>query len=1418
MALHALLRQNFDTSKSQGNSDVHMIEFIVPHNTDIYCTAAMDLRSSYIIVIFVAVSFVDCDIHYILPSTNGTVCPSTYNCIILSHIGGNSSVISGLNTTFLFQPGNHTLTSSLTIQSLSSFQMIANEGLPRPVINCEQFAHFHLLYTSYVKIDGLSLNGCFDNRISMIDKFVIKDSTMLGNTNVSGRAMVVTKSTILAIGTLFESFIGAISLSLSSVWIIKCTFVNNSALKNGGALHIEDRCNITVEYSSFSFHTCDVYNLKCLGAVMYSQHSEVLIMNCTFDNNKYGAIVVSHSEVRIVNSYFSENFAQYGGAAIQVRGGMTTISDTYFFHNKVDNDYYEPTETVNSLYTSIPGGTVRCHSCKIKIIRSLFERNEGVALLGLVQGQITISSCQFSYNSAAELGGGFYATLRTKIYISGITTFENNVAYYGAAFHAFLSAVSITGRLSVVNNTANRGAIGIVHSTATIKANIVFSENIGSFYVYSGEVSIIPCYNGEAIFTRNYQITKTGLGNENETVASGFFKEGGAITLFVSRLELQIKTILRHNIASNGGGILAVTSTIVCNNTLTVSANAVTDTGGGLYLYQSELSVFGIVTISNNTANICGGGVHAISAFLKLIRIHPDLRGVGIRGSISFQSNVAEKCGGGAFFETGSKINILRYGPDTVKFIQNTADYGGAVYVADDTNVGMCSSGQKYTLTATTQSECFFQLLSVTKPKNTSATITDAFKFKQNRANYSGTDLFGGLLDRCTVNSYTKMVEYSSIQGFAKSIEKTSSSKPVRICLCNSAKQVKCGSRPITFRVKKDKTFNVYVAAVDQMNHTVNATIHSYLSSTLGNLGEGQQVQSIGSSCDNITFSIVSPKQNEVLVIYAEGPCKDLGISPLRFPIEFIPCHCPLGFEQYKIIKNKCVCVCHQKLKEVFKFISESDCNSTTLLISRNRDFWMAYTTNETLITAKQCPSDYCLPASNPVHIDLSTLDGPDTQCKFNRSGLLCGACKTGLTLSIGSSRCIKCPNYWPALSITILVSAILAGLAVVILMLALNLTVAKGTLNGMIFYSNILAANQDLFVQFDHPNFLSVFIAWLNLDLGFDACFIRDLDTYFKVWLQLSFPTYLILLVVAVILISRHSIRFARLISKRNPVATLATLILLSYAKLLQSIIKVFSYTTLRYTPMNESESFEVVWLSDASISYLSGKHIPLFILEIFILVIGVAYTFGLTSWQWLVRLSHTVAFKWVKSAKLTSFMDAYHAPYMVQNRYWTGLLLLARVVLYLTSATNVSGEPRFNLLAVSLIIGSIFLLHAYSGLRIYKQWVLEVLEFTTYFNILALAVATFYVLQINGDGTTVTLVSIGTQFVLFVSAMTYHIVVESNALERMKNSKWYKDGFHLELTTHLLHETEPPAVNQMVTFSEVTINDSKDQLLPYE
>ena len=168
---------------------------------------------------------------------------------------------------------------------------------------------------------------------------------------------------------------------------------------------------------------------------------------------------------------------------------------------------------------------------------------------------------------------------------------------------------------------------------------------------------------------------------------------------------------------------------------------------------------------------------------------------------------------------------------------------------------------------------------------------------------------------------------------------------------------------------------------------------------------------------------------------------------------------------------------------------------------------------------------------------------------------------------------------------------------------------------------------------------------------------------------------------------------------------------------------------------------------------------------------------------------------------------MDAYHAPYVARNRYWTGLLLLARVVLYLTAAINVSGEPRVNFLALSLVVGSMFLLRTYSGMRTYKKWMLDVFEFTTYFNILALVVIKVYVLQIGSNHTpTITSVSIGFQFAIFLCVLIHHIVVETNLLKWVQTLKLY--FYHHDITASLLdNEVQLQQSNQLVTYSEVTV-----------
>ena len=339
---------------------------------------------------------------------------------------------------------------------------------------------------------------------------------------------------------------------------------------------------------------------------------------------------------------------------------------------------------------------------------------------------------------------------------------------------------------------------------------------------------------------------------------------------------------------------------------------------------------------------------------------------------------------------------------------------------------------------------------------------------------------------------------------------------------------------------------------------------------------------------------------------------------------------------------------------------------------------------------------------------------------------------------------------------VVILLAAIVAGILLVTALLVINMTVAVGLINGFIFYANIVAANSAVFFPSSEPSFPTLLVAWLNLDIGIDVCFFDGLDAYTKTWLQLLFPIYIISLVIIAIIVSEYSPRFARLIGKRDPVATLATLILLSYAKLLSVTITVLSFAVLDYP----DGSRETVWLLDANVPYFQGKHVALVLVALLIILVGTPYTILLFLWQWLVRAPKWKVFKWTRNTKLNAFISVHHVPYNNKYRYRTGLLLLVRVVLYITASVTVSADPQTSLLIANISVGSLFLLKEITGARVYKESFLNIIETGIYFNLLALSTFSWYRFKMDTEKqTAIAYTSTIIIFILLVGVIIYHV-----------------------------------------------------------
>ena len=150
----------------------------------------------------------------------------------------------------------------------------------------------------------------------------------------------------------------------------------------------------------------------------------------------------------------------------------------------------------------------------------------------------------------------------------------------------------------------------------------------------------------------------------------------------------------------------------------------------------------------------------------------------------------------------------------------------------------------------------------------------------------------------------------------------------------------------------------------------------------------------------------------------------------------------------------------------------------------------------------------------------ISLLITTDDQCRYNRSGLICGACREGYSLTLGGSKCKECSHVYLVLFLPLAV----AGVVLVLFLLTFKLTVSMGTINGLIFFANIIGTNSSIFLPPESTVVLRVFIAWLNLDLGISTCLFDGLDMYIKVWLQFVFPFYVFALIGIIIFVSHRS------------------------------------------------------------------------------------------------------------------------------------------------------------------------------------------------------------------------------------------------------------------------------------------------------
>ena len=456
---------------------------------------------------------------------------------------------------------------------------------------------------------------------------------------------------------------------------------------------------------------------------------------------------------------------------------------------------------------------------------------------------------------------------------------------------------------------------------------------------------------------------------------------------------------------------------------------------------------------------------------------------------------------------------------------------------------------------------------------------------------------------------------------------------------------------------------------------------------------------------------------------------------PFYVNISFAPC--PVAFTLTTEPHFRCDC------NQLLKSLQAVHCHIQDQTITRSGLVWVGRSSsdNETVAAGHDCPFNYC--SREEIRVNLSD---PDSQCNYNHSGTLCGGCQPGLSLALGSNQCLPCSSKY----LSLLISFSLAGVSLVFFIKLLDLTISQGTLNGLIFYANIIKTNEKLFIQANNSP-LTVFISWLNLDLGVETCFFDGLTAYSKTWLQFVFPLYIWSIVVLIIILAKYSDRVAKVMGN-NSVPILATLFLLSYSKLYRTIIKALNWSTIMISTLQNSEA---VWSADGNLEYLGAMHSPLFVAAVgTLLFLWLPYTLLLFLGQWLHRCNSKLIVRML--AMIKPFLDAHYGPLKDNHRYWFGALLLVRATILLLSA--LIPADRSSVVALSVALSSVVVICF--QLLVYRHVAVAIFNASFSVNIAFLCISNLFTTTVAGnDFRSASNTLIGLAFIQFVGLVLFKV-----------------------------------------------------------
>lgn len=940
----------------------------------------------------------------------------------------------------------------------------------------------------------------------------------------------------------------------------------------------------------------------------------------------------------------------------QVGGGA------YFLYT----DYDSPTWVIDHVYMSLR--------------ESYFAYNSDCTYASVISTNFPLFT-NFSSNSggrslyqyAIGAGGGLSIVLANSnfavnVVVTNTIFYRNDARYGGGAYVATFAGFQIPITVSFSNCTFEENGV-VVQSDDESALYETHCRGGGGLAIFTDLVK--PEHFLQPILSPNHRVSirvadTDFTGNQAE-------REGGGVMAY------SFFTTPHRNYDLNNPNHFSIfwefTNTVFTGNSARYSSAVFLTQVVTLGISGSVLVLFRELTVSRNyyrrgqgnflSSDEKASAVHlnavACSFFSTTANTFTENQGSALRAEstkvavlyntpLIFKQNLAHR--GGAIFLTGNSPIISLFPNATLQFINNRAIIeGGAIYYDS-------SSTAFETLHPANLFDCF-----IVTPFFSSSSVPDqsfgllstniSISFANNTAPLGGT-VFGATLESCPwaqhiprrngTSLYAVLQGYTTFSFAEEPVGRSMVSTPPADLNVTPLSP----DTDLTVRLFPGQTVDVGIEVFDAYNTTIPAVVTSAIDQT------GVSAQStLGSS----GFWHTSVYQSELRVtgIY-EGL---LNVSVLTetsslsstFSVYLVPC--PIGFF---IDSGSQRCTCDKFLVNA----SDMVCFDNTVSFTTLENHWIGTdpsisNPNSSDLIIHSCLLNYCKALVN------NTVSPPEfeTQCGFNRAGLLCGDCQVGYSNVFGTNECLKCSNYW----LFLIPVVAIAGAILFITIAILETTIDKAWTNVIIFFVSTIS-----FLDYLSPNptYSYTFIPsrLIGLQIGVSVCFYDGMTDLHRSFILLAFPLYLYILMAIFTILCQ---RFTWMSIHFSPAKTLATLTVMCYLSVLTTSLDIVS--PIRIATVGGEASYR--WLINPNQRYFDREHGLLVMLGIVIILL---YIIPFP----LLLLCPSLVYRYAK--RLSPFFDILWAAYKPRFRFWIGIRVLLLIVFYVTARNSTQYALTFS------------------------------------------------------------------------------------------------------------------------------------------